>query len=548
VLHHATGKVALGFAAIGTAIPAIALLIDAKSMASLSASDATLPGSSASRPLLDTLPPAMAEMVRSGSNRQDLAPYINRAIARGGTFDLGGFTYRINGRLIPGPGTVFSGNGTFLADPAFDDHAQGDGLAMMLQIVDGLKVGSGITFDGGSIRRPAFWLTGARNTGPVHDVVLDGTYRNLSFDGIDISRNNGAWRNARITTHAHIENVGWIGANLEGVDGLVHDGLQVFRTGFHGIYVGYSHDVRGDRFRVDKSRPPYRVYDGSGGFGGQEKGFLFGHFSTAHARWTHFNLFDNRAAGYDGFGIGEDGPLADPESQDIVAQGDIWYPGLFGLDVSSNMTADVAVHYPTHQGVHFGLDLGGTLSNITVNAIIEGNPLDEAARFSATGSAIRKVALQAGSTAGKVIGNGDFTVVPGQTAIGQGIVPGTRVTAVANDHITLDRPATGTFTQANPTVITFRASVAFKNCTLILKVAGADYGLGIQSDVDGFTRYSNVRVLGNFSGARRGSIRRLNGRLPTGLSVEVRAKPKRTADLHRAVRLDPRPLAFRHDG
>jgi len=57
-----------------------------------------------------------------------------------------------------------------------------------------------------------------------------------------------------------------------------------------------------------------------------------------------------------------------------------------------------------------------------------------------------------------------------------------------------------------------------------------------------------VRVLGNFSGARRGSIRRLNGRLPTGLSVEVRAKPKRTADLHRAVRLDPRPLAFRHDG
>lgn len=487
-------------------------------------------GSIAARPLIAALPEPVARMVRAGTNREDLTPYLNRALAGGGSFDLGGFTYRISGRLLPATGTRLTGKGTFLADSAFDDHARRDGLQMMIRIVDGLRVESGVVFDGGSITRPGFWLTGARNTGPVRDVVLNGTFRNLSFDGIDVSRNNGAWRNADVTIGARIENVGWIGANMEGIDRLVHDGLHVSRSGFHGIYVGYGHTVRGDGFSVDKSRPPYRVYDGPGGFYGQEKGFLFGHFSTIGARWTHFRLFDNRNAGYDGFGIGEDGPLADPESRDIFAQGEVWYAGLFGFDVSSDMVADIAIHYPARQGVQFGLDLGGTLSNIRVKALVQGNRADESARFSATGSAPRRIAMQAGSPQVTMVGGGDFTVVPGQSVSGDGIAPGAKVLAIAGDKVTLDRPAMRTHRAARPVPAVFRATILFEDCVLDLRAMDTPYGLGVQSDADGFTRYRNVRVTGDLSRAEQAGVRRLNGRLPGGMTISAQLNPAHPTD------------------
>lgn len=469
--------------------------------------------------LTSVLPAPMAMMVRAGTNRQDLAPYLNRAMAKGGKFDLGGYTYLIASRLDPGIGTQLSGKGTFLADPAFDDRERGDGLQMMIRIVSGLQIADGVVFDGGSIMRADFWLTGARNTGPVQDVVLDGVFRNLSFDGIDVSRNNGAWRNANIVSRATVDNVGWIGANFEGVDRLVHDKLQVSRTGFHGIYVGYGRNVRGDGFRVDKSRPPYRIYNGQGGFGGQEKGFLFGHFSTMGAHWTRFRLFDNRNAGYDGFGIGEDGPLGDSESREIFAQGEIWYAGLFGFDVSSDMIADIAVYYPKRQGVQFGLDLGGVLSNIKVKAFVKGNEEDEAARFSATGSAVRKVTIRAGSPEAILSGGGDFTVVQGQSVSGAGITPGTKVLSVVGDKITLDHPARSTHSNGGAAVLTFRAPITFEDCVLELDVVHSPYGLGVQSDADGFTHYRNVNITGNFSQSGAARIRPLNGPIPPAVTI-----------------------------
>lgn len=481
----------------------------------------------AARPLITVLPKAIAQAVRAGTNQRDLAPYLNAALRSGGAFDLGGFTYRIAGRLMPGAGTQLTGTGVFLADPAFDDHARADGLQMMIRIANGLQVGKGIVFDGNSIGRPGFWLTGARNTQGIADVSLDATFRNLSFDGIDISRNNGAWRNRNIKTGATVDNVGWIGVNLEGIDGLVHDGLHVSRTGFHGIFVGFSQDVRGDGFKVDKSTSPYRVYDGPGGFSGKEKGFLFGHFSTSHARWMHFLLIDNRHAGYDGFGIGEDGPLGDAESTDIVAQGEIWYAGLFGFDVSSNMTADIKVYYPTRQGVQFGLDLGGTLSNIKVKALVESNREDESARFSATGIAPRKVSMLAGSPVMTIVGGGAFTVVPGQVASGQGIPTGAKVVSIVGDRVTLSLPAQRTSRNGTPVGATFRASITFANCVLDLRANHVRYGLGVQSDADGFAHYSNVRVIGDLSTAAIASVRRLNGRLPSGITISAKLNPAR---------------------
>ncbi|WP_143084822.1 hypothetical protein [Novosphingobium sp. CF614] len=474
------------------------------------------------QPLIAALPAPLAQAVRTGSNKQDLAPYLNAALARGGAFDLGGFTYRIAGRLSPAPETRITGKGMFLADPAFDDRGKPDGLQMMIRIVDGLHLGKGVVFDGNSIGRAGFWLTGARNTGSVSGAVLNATFRNLSFDGIDVSRNAGAWRNHKINIGAKIENVGWIGANIEGVEGLVHDGLQVSRTGFHGIYVGHVHNVRGDGFSVDKSRPPYRVYDGPGSFGGREKGFLFGHFSTSHARWTRFHLFDNRHAEYDGFGIGEDGLLADEESTDIFAQGEIWYAGLFGFDVSSDMSADIKVHYPARQGVQFGLDLGGTLSNIKVKAVVEGNRADESARFSATGAALRKVSMQAGSPVVTIMSAGDFTVVPGQFAIGGNLAPGTKVVSVSGERVTLDRPASKTYSAGKEANVTFRASITFRNCLLDLQASKTRYGVGVESDADGFTHYTNVRIVGDLSEASGSSIRRLNGPLPAGMIISAK--------------------------
>jgi hypothetical protein len=378
-----------------------------------------------------------------------------------------------------------------------------------------------VVFDGASIKRAGFWLTGARNTGPVRDVTLNATFRNLSFDGIDISRNGGAWRNRNITVGAVIENVGWIGANLEGVDGLVHNGLRVARTGFHGIYVSFSNDVQGDGFQVDKSSPPYRVYDGPGSFDGREKGFLFGHFGVTHARWTNFRLFDNRHAGYDGFGIAEDGPRGDPESSDIVAQGEVWYAGLFGFDVSSNMSADVKIYYPAQQGVQFGLDLGGRLSNIKVNALVVGNRGAEGARFSATGIASRTIATRRGSPIVTIVAGQGFNVVPGQLATGQGLARGSEVVSVAGGKVTLDHPALQTHDPTAPIGAAFRAPVTFQNCLLDLHVVGARYALGVQSDADGFTHYENVRVEGAFPPGR---VRVLNGAMPHGIMITAKLK------------------------
>jgi len=474
--------------------------------------------------ILAEMPTAIRDAVIAGTNTADLAPYINIVLAQGGVIDTHGYEYIIKSRIIPAENTHLTGNGTFLAHLDFSDATYGDGLEMMLNVVDGLTVDLGITFDGNSITTSSFWLTGARNTSAVSDVTLDCTFRNLSFNGVDISRNGGSWSNLRVAVRGNIENVGWTGANIEGVTDLNTDGLRVERTGWHGIFVSYGFNAMGQSMYVNKANPPYRIYDGAGSYGGVEKGFMLSHFSLNIFRWTDFLLYDNRNAGFDGFGIGEDGPLADPESANGYVTGQIWYAGLFGFDVSSDMVADIQVWFPADQGVQFGLDLGGTLANIDIKAQVFDNIASEAARFSATGPAVRTCTFSSGSSTLTIASGSGFFIAPGQKITGTnipanayvGTYNGTTVTMVTAPGGATPAVTTG----AGPQSITFRGIINFQNCHLDIRTANCTYGVGIESGADGYATYTNCSVSGDTTDVTIGSIRRLNGDYPAGMRVE----------------------------
>ena len=463
----------------------------------------------------------------AGTNATDLAAYLNLALATGSVIDTLKYTYLIKSRLLPIPGTRLVGHGTFKAifksdADKFDDSAAGDGLNMMIRLCSDLQVDSGITFDGSSITTASFWLYGARNTGAISGVVFDATVKNVSFAGIDISRNGGAWANSNITVRGRAENCGWNGVNLEGITNLNHDGLQAYRSGWTAIYVAYSRNVWGDGFGANKGVPPYRIYDGPGSPGGIEKGFLFGHFNVNTASWTNFLLYDNRNAAEDGFGIGEDGVLSDPESANIYAQGQIWYAGQFGFDVSSDMVADIQVWHPATQGIQVGLDLGGSLVNIDVRAQVYENLASEAARFSATGTAVRGVFITNGSTAATIVSGTDggtgFYVAPGQKVTGIGIPANTTVVSKVGYNLVLSNAATATNASAS---LQFRGVINFQNIKLDILTINCTYGVGIESGLDGYATYAKCKVVGDLSGVSIASVRLLNGDYPSGMSVKA---------------------------
>lgn len=465
--------------------------------------------------LFDSLPAAIRIAVADGSNRLDLSPYINTVLACGCRVDTGRYLYRISGRLDPAPGTTLAGHGVFLAEPGFSDKGRVDGLNMMIRIVDGLRLERDVIFDGGSITRSGFWLYGARNTGPVNDVRIDSFFRNLSFTGIDISRNDGGWANTGIASSAHVENVGWSGANFEGVTRLDIGGLNVRRTGWSAIAVSHSRDVQGRGVSANKAERPYRIFDGPGGFGGQEKGFLFSHFATTHMRLQDIDLNDNRHAGFDGFGIGEDGALGDPESEDIEVTGRILNAGLFGFDVSSRMKANITVIGSARQAVQVGLDLGGTLHDIDVTANISDVGQDEAVRFSATGSAPRTVIFLKASKVAKIVSGGPFFVAAGQQVFGAGLPIGTIVTKVVGNQVTLNHQAM----RQGSTPVTFRGAIAFRNIRVQIRARNVPHAIGVESEADGFASYDNVIVTGLVRQARSTGPKLLNGPLPKGISI-----------------------------
>lgn len=478
------------------------------------------------RTLLDGMPKNIRDAVIAGTNTSDLAPYINTAIANGGIFDTLDLTYQIGSRLVPGIGTTLVGKGTFQALPTFSDTGAGDGMNMLCQVVSGLEIEEGITFDGNSITTANFWLYGLRNKTGVNNVKLDCTVKNVSFTGIDISRGGGAYTNTNITVRGHAENCGWSCVNLEGITNLDHTGLSAFRSGWHAIYVAYCNNVNGPHTFARKSIPPYRIYNGPGSAGGVEKGFLFGHFSVKDAIWTDIQLHDNRNALEDGFGIGEDGSISDPESSNIYVTGQIYDAGQFGFDVSSNMRADIQVFRSLKQGVQFGFDLGGTLANVAVKASVYDVVEDEAVRFSATGPAVRSCATTSGSDTITINSGTGFYTVPGQKITGAGIpanafvgsINGSTVKMVTTETGTT--PALATATAANAS-LTFRGIINFVNCNIDIVAVNCPYGAGIESGANGYATYTNCEITGDLSQVTTASVNLLNGDYPSGMRVKA---------------------------
>lgn len=474
--------------------------------------------------LLAYLPKDLREKVVTGTNTQDLVEYVNKAASVPWTaIDLGGYEYLIGSRINAAEGVAFTGSGTFKATDAFSDAAYADGINTMLRLNSGVEVGEGVTFDGSSIETPNQWIWGVRNFAPVNGVKLCGTFKNLSFIGIDISSNTGFWSNSDVTVCASVQNVGWRGINLEGIRRLTITNASVYSSGFDAFMLTDCENISACGFTADKSVPPYRIYDGPGSYGGAEEGFLFGHFNIRDGRFSNFYLNDNRNAGSDGWGIGEDGSLGSDESRDlVVVNGIVENAGLFGFDCTGNMVVrGLIVKSSARQGIMVGLDLGGTIRNLDIEASVfdagVSDPTCGAIMFLSPGAAPRTANTASGSPVVTITGSGLFHVVEGQRVTGAGIPAGAEVVSVSWPNVTLSANATATATDA---ALTFRGVTNFENIKAKVAVDGAPHAIVLDSGADGYTTYDSVEIGGPY--ARGVSVKPLevvNGPFPPGVSV-----------------------------
>lgn len=485
--------------------------------------------------LLDWMPISLRPAIAAGTNTANLAPYINAALSVSRAVDLGGFTWLIKSRITPAADCQLLGRGTILAASNFDDGAVGDGMTMMIQVTTGLTIGEDVVLNGGS--SDTTWMYGARNTGPVSRVRLKGCFRNLSFTGVDISSNGQTWANTDIVCTGRIENVGWVGANFEGVTGLDYSRLKVSRTGYHGVMASRCVNVVSDGLEVTKATPPFRIYNGPGSLGGAEGGFMHGRFRLKNARYSNWLLDDNWNAGEDGCGIGEIGNIEDDDSENVVFSNiQIRRAGLFGFDCSGGETGrGIQVFGSRYQGLMIGRDLGGLMEDIDVECQLFDCGVGEdvgAVRFLSPGAAPRTVSTVSGSATVTITGGAGFHIVPGQKVTGAGIQAGTYVQSISyagpNPVVTLTKTATAT---ASGVAVVFRGQTAFRNVRIRALVNGADWGADFEAGADGFTVYENVELGGDLSqNIANNSVRVLNGAEPVGARITPETRLKVSED------------------
>lgn len=475
--------------------------------------------------LIEWMPTHLRPAIMAGTNTTDLVPYINAAIASGRELDPSGYTYLIGSRVILKQNSRLKGYGIFKAMTSFSDGA--GGLNMLLQPASGSEVSQGIIFDGSELTTANIY--GCRNVGPLNNFRCGATFKNVSFVGIDINRNFGYWTNTDIVISSHVENTGWSGIEVSATR-LRLENTSVYRTGFNAYMLTDCEDIVATGFRADKSVPPFHIYDGAGSYGGAEEGFLFGHFNCRNGRFSDFFLYDNRNAGSDGWGLGEDGSGGFDESIDlVVTNGIVDRAGLFGFDCTGRMTVrNVIIKRAARQGLMIGLDLGGTISDLDVEvSIFDSGQSDTtcgAVMFLATGPAPRTISTTSGSPVVTITGGSGFHVVAGQKVTGAGIPAGTTVASVSGASVTLSANATAT---ATGVAATFRGVINYRNVRVNAKVNGAPWGVVFESGENGYATYDNVEVSGDFSqNITNSSVRVVNGVTPAGVRIAPETRLK----------------------
>jgi parallel beta-helix repeat protein len=320
--------------------------------------------------------------VGNGIDADDMpiALAIAAALATGRSVNLRGLAYGVSAPVVLESGVSIL-NGALVARSDFDGF-------WIIQYAGTNITVRGVAIDGANLPSESI-VSGARAQGSTVNLLIENCLvKNLSFDGISIAAAGGLYSHAYPTVRGcRIENVGWGGISMEdATDGLIL-GNTVYRSAYHGIAVARScRRVRITANSVDRSMPPDIIYDGPGSVGGVEGGFLCYKEPLCAEITISANTFeDNRNAGQDGIGVGEDGT---EHGSWAITGNVVRYAGLFGIDPVGNCTCSGnLIEFAAEQGIHVGLDLGGMMRNITV-----------------TGNTIKNTGLSAGK-AGILVGD-----------------------------------------------------------------------------------------------------------------------------------------------
>lgn len=274
-----------------------------------------------------------------------------------------GATYRTDNTLTIPAGAVMFGKATIRAHTTFTDQfvvaiAAGTGTTLEDFTVDGQSPATGNTY-------------GIRVLGTTTNLFMKKvTVQNVGFTGIDLSSNTGTWThtNAKLIDCAAI-NCPWIGISIEGGRGVHLERPYVRRTGYDAIAFreeglgGVCQDAD-----VSKATAPFRVFNGN-----PEKGMLLHKSPDWELDVVGGSYIDNRTAGEDGIGVGEDGA---EHRRWSVRGAYVKWTGLFGIDPAGNCVCEGnTVEFAGQQAIHLGLDLGGVMRNIIVanNRILDAN-------------------------------------------------------------------------------------------------------------------------------------------------------------------------------
>ena len=274
-----------------------------------------------------------------------------------------GAIYRVNNTITIPAGAVVYGKATIRAHTTFTD-----------QFLVAIAAGSGTTLEDFTVdgQSPATGnIYGIRAMGSTTNLFMQKvTVQNVGFTGIDLSSNTGAWThtNAKLIDCAAI-NCPWIGISIEGGRSVKLVRPYVRRTGYDAI--AFREEGLGGvcvDADVSKATAPFRVFNSN-----PEKGMLLHKSPDWELDVVGGSYIDNRTAGEDGIGVGEDGA---EHRRWSVRGAYVKWTGLFGIDPAGNCVCEGnTVEFAGQQAIHLGLDLGGVMRNIIVgsNLILDAN-------------------------------------------------------------------------------------------------------------------------------------------------------------------------------
>ncbi|WP_175813358.1 right-handed parallel beta-helix repeat-containing protein [Burkholderia contaminans] len=168
-----------------------------------------------------------------------------------------------------------------------------------------------------------------------------------------------------------------VDTRIEGND-VSSTGRDCIRTDgvFGNIDLGVSANVNIVNNNCSKATPPTAIRGG-----GAEAGFMIVYGAGDQYIFVQDNFcFDNRNAGEDGIGLGQDGVH---NNQGCIVQGNVVvYAGLFGIDATNqSVVQNNIILFSTQCGIKVGTDLGGNCTSCRIDGNLIINPNNPTTKY-----------------------------------------------------------------------------------------------------------------------------------------------------------------------